>query len=1048
MNHSLMQIAHDFGLSPKLEAGGKVRLTCPSCGDTTRAKPKRTAHGWDDTPCTWWCYRCNEKGFFFDIYRIFGQEAPKDEASYKPKKYTPKAPVKGHINVSRCWDEIISNQDPHHVYTYLNSARCFPSAVADYVAQTSDDVAWTVGSNALAKRSSFVNRPLLVALRDAEGKVVNVSRRWGYEGDPHDNRPKAMILSTKDSGGSKSYAGEVMCFGSIPDALEVAKEAPLYIVEGAPDFLALQGLIGIGAVKGAVLGAYNVTSMTGLVEHIHHVATELGRVYPRVVFVPHVNDTPLKGDTMGIGERTALNCTKILIGRAGVYCAKIPAPKGVEGDLSDLLKFNGIADSVQCLASARLIAETPIEITSASDEIRRKLQSATVEACSKGSMIVYQVDAGAGKSYSALGVSADVATGALEVKANGDAEDERRSVVFATPSNELAKEKFDAFRTLFPSVPARMAYGAMHYCEFKEKVSSEFAVLGRRGVCGIEKYAKTLCPNFGTCEGASIPEAVRGEVLFTSHAMSRFLTPDITIIDEDSGIIATKSVSQAEIVSLFGTNSTQKAVKRWMNTDNADAPDGAFYFHSIAFGMLQGSFSWSKTESYDRRVKGDELLDLLKTDLPRLGALIQGFDDDAVPPPKPLPNQVRNGWNLSKHMPSQRAFKAMTALSSCLKELLKPEDERNKFLSECCSLILHTDFSFSLEVKSLSGLPESPVVVLDATGAHVLEQWETAITDRPVSFKEVVVQGSAPASAIHIRSKGFTRGLCMSNGTVDAHCADRVESVVARLASEVRTLGAKAEGEELELALLTHSPIYDALVGLATYPNAVQAKTRLDALCDSLKIKMKFGYYGRHDRGTNEFEKVDGLVVCGDPRGNLGDAQQDASLIDIDLNKLYGGKTMATAVQAINRARHLRRENSNRVVLMFVGDTPPEIRGFKWKEEELSRRAYKTYADDLRRFVLYVAQNDGVFTAKGIKEYPMLMHPNAPKVDIIEMHPSRLSRAMKVVAQELNWTSTELHTGERYERVYAPTVEYASAWVDCGSPVGFSGINYNTIFGG
>tara|TARA_R110000824_G_scaffold132662_1_gene295249 strand:- start:349 stop:993 length:645 start_codon:yes stop_codon:yes gene_type:complete len=213
-----------------------------------------------------------------------------------------------------------------------------------------------------------------------------------------------------------------------------------------------------------------------------------------------------------------------------------------------------------------------------------------------------------------------------------------------------------------------------------------------------------------------------------------------------------------------------------------------------------------------------------------------------------------------------------------------------------------------------------------------------------------------------------------------------------------------------------------------------------------MDIKMLFGYYGRHDRGTNEFEAVDGLAVCGDPRGNLGDAQQDANLVEVDVDTLYGGKTMATSVQAINRARHLRRSNADRVVLMFVGDNPPEIRGFSWEEEELSRRAYKTYADDLKRLVTYIAQNDGVYSSATIKEYPLDLHPDAPSIDMLELHPNKVQRAMRGVSVDLNWVSTEIKIDGRYQKVYSSSPEYARAWVNCGCPVGFFNMDYTTIF--
>jgi hypothetical protein len=1042
INITLTDTAELFGLKPRSEATGRVRFICPSCGETNTSKPKRTAHGWDNAPCTWWCYRCSTKGFYFDIYKMFGQEAPKDDlldtTNFKPIRRPAPKPVSSHINVAQGWSALLSEQESSDpVYNYLTLGRGFPPVVAKALSELSDDVAWSYGNGAIARRANSVNRHLLIALRDAEAKVVNVSRRWGLPNSPNDDKPKAMVLSTKDTGGSQAYAGNIMAFGDIPHAIEVAKSAPLYIVEGGPDYLAMQGLVLSGTLNGAVLGAYNVTSMIALTKHILDSLNASSAILPRVVFVPHVNDTPLKGDVVGVGERTALNCAQMLVGRAGVFMAKIPAPQGVEGDLSDLLQYRGVADVISTLTTATLVAAAPVAIESSMPVIKSRMSSAIIKACSTKGMVVYQVDAGAGKSYAALGMSSEVALGNLQIAPNGKTDSPLRSVVFATPSNALAEEKYKAFSMMFPSTPARMAYGAMHYCAYRAQVETEFAILGRRGVCGIPKFTKTLCDQYSTCQGAQVPEPVRGEVMFTSHAMARNIKADLVIIDEDCGVIGTDNTSQADIVTLFNTSSTQKRVKAWMNVNNADAPAGAFYFNKVASDALSNTFMQQGGIQYDVRINGADLFKLMSQSPLELGAFMQGFAEDAIRPPKALPNQVRSGWNMSRYLPSQKAFSALVALRASLAENMKPQADRNAFLASCVSLVLGSKFTWHLEVKELSALPDAPILLLDATGAHVMGEWQAAVTDRPVVFDEIIVQGAAPASAIHIDSKGFSRSICIDNGQVDHFCADRVESVLARLASEVRAKGCKGVDERVTLAMLSHRPVYDAMAGFASYPNGKAVKERVDALCAELRVDLMLGYYGRHDRGTNEFEGVDGLVVCGDPRGNLGDAEQDAALIGVSLDDSYKGRTMATAVQAINRARHLRRSTGNRVVLMFVGAQAPSLRGFAWDVEDLSRRAYKTHTDDLLQLVRHIAQHDGVISPYSVKMWDCSQHPSAPQVDNKSAHAQKVTRAITFCANELGWASTQVKLPNgRLGRVYAPTSDFARRWKDAGCPVG------------
>tara|TARA_R110002110_G_scaffold92555_12_gene241499 strand:- start:4668 stop:7109 length:2442 start_codon:yes stop_codon:yes gene_type:complete len=804
----------------------------------------------------------------------------------------------------------------------------------------------------------------------------------------------------------------------------------------------MQALTMSGHVDGAVLGAYNVTSMVALTKYIMEIANTNSLILPRVVFVPHVNDSPLPNDTIGVGERTALNCTNMLKGRAGVCITKIPSPAGVEGDINDLLRYRGITDVIKCLTTAKVVVEAPVEINASMPIIRSRMSSAIVKVAATGGLVIYQVDAGAGKSYAALGLSSEVALGDLTIKANGSnkTDTKLRSVVFATNSNQLAEEKYKEFCLMFPSTPARMAYGAMHYCEYKDIVESEFAVLGRRGVCGIPNFTKTVCDKYQTCLGAEIPTPARGEVMFTSHSMARLMKADLTILDEHISLISTEKTTPAEITSLLGLGAT-KNVKTWAQQDNIDAPDGSLYLSQIASNALTKTFKNTKNLQFDERIKGAELLSYMQTSLVDLGVFMQGFDEDAIKPPKPSPTQVRKGWNISRHLPSQKAFSAMVALRACLVENMKPKAQQNLFIAGSASLVMHPQFTWSIEIKRLNEQPSNPIILLDATGDKVFEETRAAITDRKVEFEEIIVQGTAPASAIHINSTSFNRSICVVDKHVDLYCGRRVEAVIARLAAEVNTQGCKGVGEDMTLALLTHRPIFDALSGISKYPKAVEMKVLLDDLCKKQNIKLMLGYYGRHDRGTNEFEMVDGLVICGDPRGNLGDTKQDAELIGVSLDDSYKGRTAATAVQAINRARHLRREKKDKVVLMFVGDTPPKLRGFDWKEEEIT--SGKRH-DDLLNLIRYIAQHDGVISVWSVKNWDCEKNPNSPQADNRGTHGTKIIRCITKCVDELKWDYTEvcLPNG-RMGRVYSSSVQFAQTWADAGHPVGVADAKMN-----
>jgi hypothetical protein len=134
-------------------------------------------------------------------------------------------------------------------------------------------------------RGRQASRPLVLAIRDAEGVAWGLQRRWSGEGEIGE-APKGLRVAHD----RLARVGELAALGSVPEALEVARQGgSVVLVEGDADYLcARAALRARGELeRAAVLGALGRDGLPALSLALREAALSAGVSLGRVVLVPH-----------------------------------------------------------------------------------------------------------------------------------------------------------------------------------------------------------------------------------------------------------------------------------------------------------------------------------------------------------------------------------------------------------------------------------------------------------------------------------------------------------------------------------------------------------------------------------------------------------------------------------------------------------------------------------------------------------------------------------------------------------------------------------------
>lgn len=606
---------------------------------------------------------------------------------------------------TRAWNQIIASTDDgdaQRITEWAIRARGWPESIAASIS-VMDDIAAPEGpatvrgvqARAVVTAAQRIDRPLLIAVRDDRGLVRQISRRWIAPGSPTDGKPKAMALAADFAGSSESWGG-VMVYGSIPQAVHAASMGePIYLVEGAPDYLAMSGVADVANLPGVVLGLYSIQTGKRVAQALVKALGEANIIAPQIVIIPNI-DQPrsvrgMPAPEHGIGVAESLKIADVLKGRAGVFIATIPLRDGAkQTDIADCIKNHGIESALSVLRMAFCHYKMPVHVDAASEQIKKRFLDAVTDATNyhsqdgkKRRLVILQIDPGAGKSWAALAASAAIATGSTSIPVNGrkprGADDEdapvwppvERSVIFACQTHALAVEKTHEMEALVPGTPSQHIHGLLHHCEFSPHVGEIFPAVGRAGICG-RAGTGDRCERAEYCPGALEPSAPRGMVTFCAHALLPSLKGDLVIIDEAAAIEEIQSdgavtgITQDAVASLFKSTSLPRT-KAWLKNVNPESADAARLL-TDKIGPLANQHaadvSAGKAPNFSRYIDGQELANLIAEDDNLRAALIMGFAAKRKSiPPAPAPAEARKGTHGHRYMPSRVAFSSMVDLA-------------------------------------------------------------------------------------------------------------------------------------------------------------------------------------------------------------------------------------------------------------------------------------------------------------------------------------------------------------------------------------------------
>ena len=351
---SLHWLAEEKGLEPTHQIG-QGRMRCPYGCDAH--KPKGELAGSADFSTTQWsCHICGEVGNVFTLTKYYGLNSnsipPKrlEANSIQNKQYQ-------RIDLDSVWEELQTLNDLELVKKWAMETRGFPESVSEQISKLGEITRIGLSNSdgdtrKIINRARWKDRLFQLPIRDNKGKIISIEQRWHGVGKPNDSRPKAMALPG-DMCPEKS-PGTPRMFGSLPEAIETAKNSTLYLVEGSMDYLAVRGLVEQPSVIGVCSASEMPKVAKAIVEQIKGQSTPPAQV----IIFPHY------GDTNNVGEESAKKAAGILAQVTRVKIVELPRQLGIERDFADCLRELGIHGAWQVIIEAKepnyLLKRTPI----------------------------------------------------------------------------------------------------------------------------------------------------------------------------------------------------------------------------------------------------------------------------------------------------------------------------------------------------------------------------------------------------------------------------------------------------------------------------------------------------------------------------------------------------------------------------------------------------------------------------------------------------------------------------------------------------------------
>lgn len=650
-----------------------------------------------------------------------------------------------------------------------------------------------------------------------------------------------------------------------------------------------------------------------------------------------------------------------------------------------------------------------------------------LRAAGPNDVTLFATPPGVGKSEAALQLAAKVAEGGARA-------------LYLGANHTLAAELAARLRVLSPGIEPVHLRGMAGLCKLPERdpphapaIARAAETMGRRMCEGCPLASRE---NGGTCEGWAPPRVRRGSATFAAHAHaslvnrlderdpddSQYDAADLVIVDELPDLVRVRETGPAHLETLVRVGLTRD-VRRWY----AANPGHAALAHEILAVADALDAETHRGVYAERRAVGD-VLDALRARPAAMAAaravLAEGADVLDALPPMPTPADARRGT--ADRWPDAGAWIFVRAVARALSDPAAAP----------AATVLRLDAGapgsgWAFETRHLYELPAGArVLALDATGVDTFAEWQSIAERRggALHFTTRAAIGETPAAAEHYRTARLrTARLWTRTGRGICFLADAPGAVKNAL---LRAAGAVP----CALGVLTHKPLADALrwgANLVIDPDADPPPGSAFAADDvhALEIaelaaelvhpdrgwSLTVGHYGRDTRSTNAFERVDVLAVLGAPRGDYGATVADAAAIGIDAAELAADRTRAETIQAVARARHLRRETpanpAPRVRLFLATDddapTGVELPGVAWTTILADRSHAPTLARiDAAREIAAWADRAGCLDVAALLA-ALTPHVVGPKVA------RRLARAE---ADRRGWPETR--EGEAHRLVY------------------------------
>jgi hypothetical protein len=232
-------------------------------------------------------------------------------------------------------------------------------------------------------------------------------------------------------------------------------------------------------------------------------------------------------------------------------------------------------------------------------------------------------------------------------------------------------------------------------------------------------------------------------------------------------------------------------------------------------------------------------------------------------------------------------------------------------------------------------LQEQSILILDATGDLALAELQAFVGAERVAVRRVEV---AEPEDVAERSWWFTWSFTR-RFLFDRRDRMRLTKAGAKAVAAALRQAVPRDAEAAFLGVITHKPVAEVLQWAQRVVEGQDADgtagARLSAANGGVVLaelrslyeeglvgKMAVAYYF-NVRGTNQFNDADVLALLGDPYPDISAVGEDARVLGLDWQFLVDARRQAEVVQALGRARTIRRSPNRPVRIFFAGRMDP-----------------------------------------------------------------------------------------------------------------------------